>query len=61
MKYNHAFDIAFSLESDHETGDDVTPQMLSSALRKRANDLDRNPMEWLEATGTPFDTYEIEP
>ena len=61
MKYNHAFDIAFSLESESEDGSDVTPQMLSAALRQRANGLDRNPIEWLEATGAPFDTCEIEP
>lgn len=60
-RYNHAFDIAFELVSFDEEGLDVTPAMFSAALRARADALDANPDEWLEACGAPFDTYEIEP
>ena len=35
MKYNHAYDIAFSLESNHEFGEDVTPVMYETALLNR--------------------------
>lgn len=68
-RYNHAFDIAFSVISDDPGGDDVTPAMLKEALLKRIADLDAsydpaNPSdkggEWLEAVGVPFDTYEEE-
>lgn len=61
MKYNHAYDIAFSLESNHEYGEDVTPDMLRTALINRIKDLD-NANEWGEINGNsvPFDTYEVE-
>jgi len=57
MKYNHAFDIAFSLVSEHPTGEDVTEEQMRDAI-----------LDWvrwryvrgelLEAVGAPFDTYE---
>ena len=47
MKYNHAYDIAFSLESNHEFGEDVTPGMLRTALLNRIKDLD-DANEWGE-------------
>jgi hypothetical protein len=28
MKYNHAFDIAFSVVSEHPTGEDVTAEQV---------------------------------
>lgn len=59
-KYNHAFDIAFELKSNDPNGEDITPSMFSAALRARADSLDENLSEWLEACGAPFDTYEIE-
>lgn len=58
-RYNHAYEIAFSLESSHEDGDDVTPQMLRTALLRRMDDLDIAG-EWEEAVGAPFDTYEVD-
>lgn len=58
-KYNHVFDVAFSVISDAENGEDVTEAMLISALRKRADDLERN-SEAVEACGAPFDTYLID-
>lgn len=59
-RYNHAYTIAFSLISNDPKGEDVTPAMLSAALRKRADDLDAsrdNGSEWIEATGAPYDSY----
>ena len=58
MKYDHAYDIAFSIESDHPNGDDVTENMLYQALRKRISEAYLNG-ELIEAVGMPFDTYEI--
>jgi hypothetical protein len=55
MKYSHAYDIAFELESNDPEGNDVTATMLRAALIKRAN-MDDD--ELMEATGAPFDTYE---
>lgn len=60
-RYNHAYSVAFSLESLHPDGDDVTAEMLQTALQKRIRDLDRcGDIEWLEACGAPYDTYEID-
>lgn len=57
-RYNHMFDIAFSLESDDCDAKDVTPAMLRAALLKRIDTLDASG-EWLEARGL-CDTYEVE-
>lgn len=58
-RYNHAFSVAFSLESKDKAGEDVTAQMLRTALLRRIDDLDIGD-EWVEATGAPFDTYEVD-
>ena len=59
-RYNHAFDISFTVESDHPEADDVTPAMLKAGLLKRIADLyTAGDNEWLEAAGMPYDTYEI--
>ncbi len=60
MKYNHAYDICFSLESNTESGEDVTPDMLRTALLNRIKDLD-DANEWgeIHANSVPFDTYEV--
>lgn len=61
MKYNHAYDIGFSLESNDKFGKDVTPDMLRTALLNRIKDLDReNEWEEIHANSVPFDTYEVE-
>jgi hypothetical protein len=57
MKYNHAYDIAFSIVSEHPTGDDVTAEQVLKAIITRANDAYASG-ELLEAIGLPFDTYE---
>ena len=56
-RYNHAYDMAFSLVSNDPEGLDVTPAMLRAALLRRIADLDAND-QWEEAVGAPFDTYE---
>jgi hypothetical protein len=55
-KFNHLFEMAFSLDSDSEDASDVTPAMLRDALLRRIADLDQN-ADWLEACGC-CDTYE---
>jgi hypothetical protein len=57
MTYNHAFDIAFSLVSQHPTGEDVTADMLRNALQKRLDSMGDD--EIMEAAGAPTDTYEV--
>jgi hypothetical protein len=66
-KFNHMFDIAFSLDSDSEDASDVTPAMLRDALIRRIAGLDltvethapSGETLWLEACGL-CDTYEID-
>ena len=58
-KFNHMFDVAFSLESAKEDGSDVTPAMLRAALMQRIYQLDISD-EWEEACGL-CDTYEVTP
>jgi hypothetical protein len=63
-KFNHMFDIAFSLDSDSEDASDVTPAMLRDALLRRIADLDltvevhapSGETLWLEACSL-CDTY----
>jgi hypothetical protein len=57
MKYNHAYDIAFSVVSEHPTGEDVTAEQVLEALINRARTAYISG-ELLEAIGAPFDTYE---
>ena len=57
-RFNHMFDVAFSLDSSTEDGSDVTPAMLRAALLSRIDDLDEN-AEWSEACGL-CDTYKYE-
>lgn len=56
-KYNHAFDIAFSITSENPTGEDVTAEQVLEALINRAKTAYANG-ELLEAIGAPFDSYE---
>ena len=60
-KYDHAYSISFSLESNHPTGDDVTNGMIARALLSRINDcLNHSDSELIECVGHPYDTYKIE-
>jgi len=60
--YNHAFDIAFVVISEHE-GESVTDEELLKGLRLRLQDLEHDhkqgSTEMGEACGMPFDTYEM--
>ena len=56
-KYNHAYTFAFSLLSDHESGDDVTAAQVRAAIIERLQKMEDG--ELLENLGYPFDTYEL--
>ena len=56
-KFNHMFDIAFSLDSEREDASDVTPAMLRAALEKRIEDVFKGSGEWKEAFDL-FGTFE---
>jgi len=58
-KFNHMYDIAFTVISDTEDGSDVTPAMLRAGLEQRIKDVFEDSGEWFEACGL-CDTYEIE-
>jgi len=58
VKYNHACDIAFTVLSNDEHGEDITPDMYRIAIKKRVDELDRT-NTWDEAIGI-FDTTERE-
>ena len=62
MKYNHAFDIAFTVVTENE-GDKVTGAEMLRGIRERvASLIDEDPTleVFVEACGLPFDTYEEE-
>lgn len=56
-KFNHMYDIAFTVVSNTEDGGDVTPNMLRAALLDRISTMCDG--DWLEACGL-CDTYEVE-
>ena len=58
MKYNHAFTLGFSLESNLANADDVTVSQARSAIQSTLDRL--SDIELMENIGYPFDTYEIE-
>ena len=45
MGYNHAYTIAFSVDTDEEDPHEVPPQELIASLRRRTNYLSR-PTDW---------------
>jgi hypothetical protein len=55
-KFNHAFDIAFSLTSKKEDGSDVDEKALYRALLLRIQACMENG-DLVECCGAPFDTY----
>jgi len=59
-KYNHAFDIAFSIVSAHPSGEDITAEQALDAIIERVKKAYASG-ELLEAMGAPFDTYEEGP
>ena len=58
-KYNHAFAVAFSIDSDHPYGGDITGEQFTAAVQKRIDEINSSgDPEWFEAVGVPYDTYE---
>jgi len=57
-RYNHAYDFAFEVLSDHPEGEDVTPAMLIAACRARLDRIEATDggAEMLEACNR-FDTH----
>jgi hypothetical protein len=56
--YNHAFTVAFALDTDYE-GDKVPAEELLKALEERVIELkSSHPDEIISAVGLPYDTYE---
>jgi hypothetical protein len=55
-KYSHGFDIAFEVISDQEDGDDVTPEMVTEAIKRRLKTNKDNLLDICHV----FDTVEIE-
>jgi hypothetical protein len=45
-KYSHGFDIAFEVISDQEDGDDVTPEMVTQAIKRRLKTNKDNLLEY---------------
>ena len=59
-KYNHAYTIAFSINTDNESKD-VTALELVSGILNRVSDITSSDISEIhEACGLPFDTYENE-
>lgn len=58
-RFNHALDIAFSVETHDADGGDATPAAIRRALYERIAAL--NDDELMEAVGAPYDSYELEP
>lgn len=61
MKYNHAFDIAFSIETEHDSAnfEKIDDRVLYMAITERLYDLMVSG-ELKEAIGAPFDSYEVD-
>lgn len=58
-RYNHAYEVAFSIVSNTPDGRDVTPAMFRTAMVRRIAELDAEAAfgGWEQACGAPFDTY----
>ena len=60
-KYNHAFDIAFEVVSEDESGENIPRDVMLAALLRRVADITEYDNANFEAVfDMPFDTYEIE-
>ena len=59
MKYNHAFSVCFSIESEDPEGRDLTAEQIRDAIMRRVRMAYEN-KELHEAIGAPYDTYEVE-
>lgn len=59
-RFNHAFDITFSLESADPTGIGLTGMELLAALEARVAEFRNDPVMLIEAAGMPFDSYVVD-
>jgi len=55
-KYNHAYTVAFSIDTDHEP-DEVTVDELLEGMYRRVDQLAHCRQEVQESCGPPYDTY----
>ncbi len=58
-RYNHMYDITFTVETETEDSFEVSAEEIISGLEKRINYLRENPFEIADAIGH-YDSYEIE-
>lgn len=58
-KYNHAFDIAFTLENSKENPWESSYAEIIEALQARVDELKADPTQLADGIGS-FDTYEVE-
>ena len=58
MKYNHAYSLGFSVETDRKHDEPIDPQEVLAALLERIADVVKCG-ELGEAVGLPFDSYEV--
>lgn len=56
IRYNHAFSIAFSVETANDA-ENVSSSEIRAGVLKRLADI--GDFELVEAVGMPFDTYEV--
>ena len=59
-KYNHAYTLGFSVNTDRHAECPVDPAEIMEAIALRIVDITSN-KEWDEAIGQPYDTYELDP
>lgn len=62
--FDHAFTVAFRVQSAKQDGSDITAEQFSEALRLRIDEINDSecgtPTEhWHECVGAPFDSFEI--
>ncbi len=58
-KYNHAYSLGFSVDTDRHMEALVDPAEIIAALHRRIADIAEH-NEWDEALGLPYDSYENE-
>ena len=57
-KWNHAYEVAFSIETDTSPEEGVSDAELIAGLEARLAEFRANPGLAQEACGAPFDSYE---
>lgn len=59
-RYDHAYTLAFSLESCCPDADDVTDSMVEAAIQQFLAEFRKTPGSLVAACGAPFDTYKVD-